>query len=267
MTEPESWQVSSDAAEIYEKVFVPTLVGQWAVQVADAARITAGDRVLDVGCGTGVLAREAITRVGSSGRVTGLDLNEGMLAVAQRIEPHVEWRRGDAVDLPFDDGSFDVVVSQFVLMYLPDRIAAIKEMKRVLAPEGRLAAAVWGPFERATGYVILTELVKRHGGEAAANLLTAPHALGDQDKLTTLFKASGFDNLEISLREGVYAQPSIEHFIEYEVKGTPLDDFFNEESYQDLLKAAHEGLSSFVTDSGKVVVPMDAIIVTAQKEG
>jgi ubiquinone/menaquinone biosynthesis C-methylase UbiE len=72
MTEPESWQVSSDAAVIYEKVFVPTLVGQWAVQVADAARIRAGDRVLDVGCGTGVLAREAIARVGSSGRVIGL---------------------------------------------------------------------------------------------------------------------------------------------------------------------------------------------------
>ena len=260
MTEPESWQVSTDAAEIYENNFAPNLFSQWAPQVADAARITAGDRVLDIGCGTGILAREATARVGSIGQVTGLDLNEGMLAVAQRIEPDVVWRKGNAVDLPFDDESFDVVVSQFALMYFPDRIAALKEMKRVLAPEGRLAVAVWGPFDRATGYVILAEIAERHGGEAAANILTAPYELGDKHKLTTLFIESGFENLEITLHEGVYTQSSIEYFIETEVKGSPLNDLFNKESYQTLLEESHEGLKSFLADSGEIVYPWMLIL-------
>jgi ubiquinone/menaquinone biosynthesis C-methylase UbiE len=96
--------------------------------VADAAKIASGDRVLDVGCGTGVLARAAADRVAADGQVTGLDLNKGMLAVARRLRPKIEWRQGDATKLPFADGSYDVVMSQFSLMYFPDRIAALNEM-------------------------------------------------------------------------------------------------------------------------------------------
>jgi ubiquinone/menaquinone biosynthesis C-methylase UbiE len=128
MTEHEGWQVSGDAAEVYEKCFVPAIFGQWAAQLVDAARVASGDRVLDVGCGTGVLARAAADRVGAEGRVTGLDINEGMLAVARRIRPRNDWRLGDATKLPLVDDSYDVVMSQFSLMYFPDRIAALREM-------------------------------------------------------------------------------------------------------------------------------------------
>jgi SAM-dependent methyltransferase len=116
MAEPERWQVSTDAAEVYESCFVPAIFGAWASPVADAAGIRRGNKVLDVGCGTGVLAREALRRVGQEGQVVGLDLNEGMLAVAARSEPNIAWRRGDAAS-SFRDASFDVVVSQFALMY------------------------------------------------------------------------------------------------------------------------------------------------------
>ena len=107
MAEPERWQVSTGAAEVYESCFVPAIFGAWARPVADAAGIRMGNKVLDVGCGTGVLAREALSRVGQEGHVVGLDLNEGMLAVAARTEPKIEWRRGDAASLPFEDASFD----------------------------------------------------------------------------------------------------------------------------------------------------------------
>jgi len=119
MGEPERWQVSTDAAEVYEACFVPAIFGAWAGRVADAAEVMTGNTVLDVGCGTGVLAREALRRVGPEGRVTGLDLNDGMLAVAARTEPNVAWRQGDATALPFEDASFDIVASQFALMYFP----------------------------------------------------------------------------------------------------------------------------------------------------
>jgi ubiquinone/menaquinone biosynthesis C-methylase UbiE len=89
----ESWQVSGDAAEVYDRCFVPAIFGRWAPQIADAARVASEDRVLDVGCGTGVLARTAADRVTDESQVTGLDLNEGMLEVARRLRPQVDWRQ------------------------------------------------------------------------------------------------------------------------------------------------------------------------------
>jgi ubiquinone/menaquinone biosynthesis C-methylase UbiE len=151
MAEPERWQVSTDAAEVYESCFVPAIFGAWASPVADAAGIRTGNKVLDVGCGTGVLAREALRRVGQEGQVVGVDLNEGMLAVAARTAPEIDRRLGDAASLPFEDACFDVVVSQFALMYFPDRVASLREMWRTLAPGGRLAIAAWAPIDHARG--------------------------------------------------------------------------------------------------------------------
>lgn len=267
MTKAEDWTGVSEDAQLYETNFVPTLFGPWAPQVAAAARISSGDRVLDVGCGTGVLAREAVTLVGASGHVTGLDLNEGMLSVARRIGPEIDWRQGDAGDLPFDDESFDVIVSQFALMYFPHRSAALREMKRVLVPGGRFAVAVWAPFERAKGYVHLAEIARRHAsdGDEAEKILQAPHQLGDPERLRALFLASGIENPVVEIREGVYTQPSIDYFLESEVKGSPLHRLFDDERYQSFLEDTYSSLASFVVPSRGLVIPMDATIVTAQK--
>ncbi len=265
MTEQESWQVSGDAAEVYEKCFVPAIFGQWAPQMVDAARVAVGERVLDVGCGTGVLARTAADRVTEEGQVTGLDLNEGMLAVARCLRPQLEWLQGDATALPFADSSYDVVMSQFALMYFPERISALKEMLRVLRPGGRLAIAVWGPYERATGYVILTEIVQQRCGHAAADILTAPFALGDKDRLLTLCKSAGIHDAVIVLREGIITYPTIEVFVETEVKGSPLEALLDIESYQELMQQAQKKLQQFCTKEGTVIMPMDAFIITATK--
>jgi ubiquinone/menaquinone biosynthesis C-methylase UbiE len=197
MAETERWQVSTDAAEVYESCFVPAIFGAWARPVADAVGIRTGDNVLDVGCGTGVLAREALRRVEQDGRVVGLDLNEGMLAVAARAESGIEWRQGDAASLPFEDASFDVVVSQFALMYFPDRVASLSQMWRILAPAGRLAVAVWAPLDRAPGFRTLMEIAARRCGDEAAGVLRAPFVLGDQAELAELFVDAGIPEAEV----------------------------------------------------------------------
>ena len=96
--------------------------------------------MLDVACGTGVLARAVADRVGAKGSVVGLDVNPGMLAVAERLAPSITWRQGRAESLPFEKEDFDAVLSQFALMFFEDQVAALEEMKRVLRPRRAIGA-------------------------------------------------------------------------------------------------------------------------------
>ena len=158
-----------------------------------------------------------------------------------------------------------MVMSQFALMYFPDRTAALKEIVRVLKPRGRLAIAVWGPFKRAKSYVILTEIMQRRCGKAAADVLTAPFALGDKNTLLDLCNAAGIHDPVVALREGTMTYPTIEVFVETEVKDSPLEALLNAENYQGLIQEAQEKLQQFCTEGGEAIMPMDAFIITATK--
>jgi ubiquinone/menaquinone biosynthesis C-methylase UbiE len=263
MTEPERWQVSTDAAEIYESCFVPAIFGAWAGPVADAAGIRPGDRVLDVGCGTGVLAREALRRVGEQGQVAGLDLNEGMLSIGARTEPRISWRQGDAASLPFEDASFDAAVSQFALMYFPDRVASLREMWRTLAPGGRLAVAAWASIEHAPGFQILRDVALRQCGREAADVLAAPFVIGDQAELAQLFADGGITGAKIALHEGSIRFPAVQEFVRIQVKGSPLAGMLSDDATQSLATGSEPALAKFVVSSGELVMPIDAHIVTA----
>jgi SAM-dependent methyltransferase len=265
MAEPQRWQVSTDAAEVYESCFVPAIFGAWAGRVADAAGLTTGNRVLDVGCGTGVLAREALKRVGQDGQVVGLDLNQGMLAVATRAEPKIEWRQGDAASLPFEDASFDAVISQFALMFFADRVAALSQMWRTLAPAGRLALAVWAPLARARGYQILANVAAQQCGDKAAGVLSAPFVLGDRAELAKLFAASGISGFEITVHEGSARFPSVKELVRIEVKGSPLAETLDDAAIDTLAAKSERALAEFVVPSGEIVMPLDAHIITANK--
>ncbi|HZN20326.1 MAG TPA: class I SAM-dependent methyltransferase [Micromonosporaceae bacterium] len=119
----ETFQLSAEAAEAYEAQFVPSFFAQWAPRLLDAAGVAAGQDVLDVACGTGIVARGAAERVGPDGSVTGVDRSEEMLAVARRVRPDLRWRHGDAAALPFGDREFDAVVCQMAMMFFPDPVA------------------------------------------------------------------------------------------------------------------------------------------------
>ena len=159
MNDEVTGQVTHSAAEVYDEFFVPALFQQWVGHVADAAAIEPGHRVMDVACGTGVLAREAAKRVSSGGAVTGVDRNDGMIATAAKRAPEIEWRIAQAESLPFEDNSFDTVVSQFGLMFFEDRAQGIAEMWRTVKPGGRLAVAVWDKLENVRGYAVIEKLL------------------------------------------------------------------------------------------------------------
>ena len=164
-------QLTGSAAEVYEAFFVPALFGEWAPRLCDAASIGPDKRALDVACGTGVVAREAVRR---GADVTGLDCNPGMLAVATRLAPAVDWHEGRAEALPFDDARFDAVTCQFGLMFFEDRVKALAEMARVTRPGGALVVATWDALERTPGYAAIVELLQRLFGEEIAGTLRAP---------------------------------------------------------------------------------------------
>ncbi|MGE0748757.1 MAG: methyltransferase domain-containing protein [Rhodospirillales bacterium] len=258
-------QLSGSAAEVYETFFVPALFAEWAPRVADAAVIAAGQVVLDVACGTGVLAAEAAHRVGSAGRAIGLDCNEGMLAVAARRPAAVEWRRGAAEALPFDKGAFDAVVSQFGLMFFDDRAAALREMWRVLRPGGRLAVAVWAGLDRAPGYAAMVGLLDRLFGATVADQLRAPYSLGDPAALRALFAAAGIPDSAVAPASGAARFPSIEAWVRTDVKGWTLADMIDEAQYAALQAAAPAALAGFVQPGGRVEFGHGAYVVTAAK--
>lgn len=258
-------QVNSSAAEIYESFFVPALFQEWAERVADAAHIQPGQRVLDVACGTGVLARAAADRAGAGGSVTGLDINEGMLAVAAQKAPHIDWRQGQAEALPFVDGTFDAVVSQFGLMFFDDRAAAIREMRRVLRPGGRLVMAVWDSLENSPGYAAMAALLHRLFGEAAANAIRVPFVLGDVRELDALFRDAGIPDAQINTVNGTARFPSLGDWVYTEIKGWVLADVLDDEQFARLREEAEQALSPFVTASGAVAFDAPAHLVTAVK--
>jgi ubiquinone/menaquinone biosynthesis C-methylase UbiE len=265
MSECEAWQVTDDAAVLYEQSFVPAIFAQSAVTLADAAAIGRGDRVLDVGCGTGVVAREAVRRIGAEGRVTGLDLNPRMLEVARRVAPEIEWRQGDAADLPFEDGAFDVVISQFALMFFPDAVSALREMSRVLAARGRLAVAVCGPLAATPGYAALGEVAKRVCSPEVVDLLRSPFALGDKERLAGLVRDAGIDGAEIETHYCTVRFPSIDALVHTEVKASPIRDVIDARSFDALLQGARENLARLCVEGEEVVFAMPAHIVTARK--
>lgn len=147
----QQFQLEGSGPEAYQRYLVPIMFAPWARNLVDLVAPRTGERVLDVACGTGVVARCAAIHVGDEGTVVGLDVNDGMLQVARAtssgIRPAIEWRTGSATDMPLPDGSFDVAFCLQGLQFFGDRSAALREMHRVLVPEGRLALAVWRPIE------------------------------------------------------------------------------------------------------------------------
>ena len=255
------------AARAYETLFVPALFRQWAPRVAEAAQVQPGQRVLDVACGTGVLTREVSARAGPTGYVAGLDPSPGMLSVAKELAPEIDWRHGTAESIPFQDDSFEAAVCQFGLMFFADRLQALREMLRVLAPRGRMAVAVWDGLAGIPAYAAEVSLLDRLAGPEAASALRAPFVLGDRDALQATFAAAGADSPQISTHFGTARFPSIRVMVEADLRGwlPAMGVHLDEERIERILREAENVLAAYAAVDGQVSFEAPAHIVTSVK--
>jgi ubiquinone/menaquinone biosynthesis C-methylase UbiE len=224
MTEPTYRDFySQNAAENYERYFVPSIGRPAAAHLVEAAALHPGERVLDAACGTGVVARLAAERVGPRGAVEGLDPNPGMLAVAReaaRSGPSIAWHEAPAEAMPLSDDSFDVVLCGMGLQFFTDRQAGLREMRRVLVAGGRLLANVPGPAPPLLD--VMAESLAHHVSPESASFVRAVFSLHDADEIRSLATEGGFDNVDVRSELVALRLPPPADFLWQYIHSTPM---------------------------------------------
>ncbi len=216
--------IDTSAADAYEEYLVPFAFEPWARLVIDQAGLAPGQKVLDVGCGTGVAAKLAAVVVQAKGSVVGVDTDEAMLTVARRSTPakaaaHIEWRHADAHQLPFAEGKFDAVLCFEALQFLPNRAKALAEFRRVLGPNGRLFGTLWGPLHDNPPYHALAEGLEKFVSADAGRL--PPFALGDRTVIHRMLVDSGFLDVSVEPQQITRSVPSAREFVRWVAAGAP----------------------------------------------
>jgi SAM-dependent methyltransferase len=259
------FQLSASGPEAYQRYLVPAFFAGCARQLLDLAAPAPGNRVLDVACGTGVVAIEAARRVAPTGSVTGVDLNPGMLAVARSVAAAaaapvtLRWERADVAQLPFPDASFDLVCCQHGLQFFPEPGRALGEIRRVLAPGGRVAIAIWRPLTHHPPFAALAEALDRHAGEGVGAALRAPFSGRPGAGLRRQLERAGFAG--VRLRIGIIGArfPSAAELVRHEALATPAAA-----AYEALAEPARAGLVAELAEAVADAVDDDGVTFPMQ---
>jgi len=254
--------------ENYERFFVPAIGVPLANDLIQTAALCPGERVLDVACGTGVVARLASQLVGAAGTVAGLDINPGMLAVARSTTPSgmaIHWHEARAEAMPLPDASYDAVLCQMGLQFMPDKHAALSEMRRVMAPSGRLVLNVPGPTPRL--FVIMGEALARHVDGEAAGFVNHVFSLHDTAEIENLMGGARFRDVSVQPASKSLRLPAPAEFLWQYVHSTPLADVvahLDDERRASLERDVVTKWQEFVEDR-TLVLDVRVVVTTARK--
>jgi SAM-dependent methyltransferase len=256
---------SGTGAENYERFFVPAIALPVSGDLLRRADIRSGERVLDVACGTGVVARLAAAQVGPTGAVTGVDVAPDMIDVARAAPvpdgPPVDWHVGDATSLPLPDAAYDVVLCQMGLMFMEDRAAALTEMRRVLAPGGRLVVNTPGAIQRP--FEIMEQAITRHIDARLGGFVSVVFSMHDPDAVATLLRDAGLHDVTATVAPVTLRLPRPAEFLWEYVNLTPMGPIVAaapETARSAVEREVVDGWAPFVVDD---VTPVEQPMVIA----
>lgn len=264
-----AWQLDERAAAAYERHLVPRFMAPGAEALVGLAGLRPGERVLDVACATGSVARRAAPEVGPAGRVVGLDLNAGMLAVARDaaagLRPPIEWLQVDATAMPLPDAAFDAVISHLGLMFFGDPWGALREMHRVLEVGGRLVLTACRPLQYSPGYVAFADVLDRHVGPEAGAAMRSPFPAWELPELRDLVTSAGFDEVRVFISIAEVRWPSAAEWVEHEGASSPFAAALaalGAETREALARDLADALPQYADDDG-IVFPIEIHVVAA----
>jgi ubiquinone/menaquinone biosynthesis C-methylase UbiE len=272
MSASSRWQFVGNVPENYERYLVPSIFAPWALDLVEVAALRPGDRVLDIACGTGIVARTAARRLNDGASVVGLDLSAAMLEVASSAAKAegviAEWREGDAAKLPLADATFDVAFCQQGLQFFPDRPTALREIGRILAPSGRLVLSVWREIERSPGFAVLADALTHHvGPEAGALMTSGPFVLSNSAAVRTLIAEAGFSDITIRPALKILRFPSPDEFALRYASGSALASLVagaDDHARTAFLAEIKEKLQRYVDEQG-LAFPIESNVAVARK--
>lgn len=262
----------STPIEAYQAYMVPVEFAPWSTELIDRIAPRPGEDVLDVACGTGIVARGVAPLVHPGGTVTGLDVNPAMLQMARTLPiPEgvpVTWEQGRAESLPFEDGSFDVVTCQQGIQFFADRAAAVREMRRVLRPGGRVGASVW----RSSGHQSVKGALVRALQEMFGPGAAVAYSFGDADAVRQLFVGAGFNDVEVEAVRREMHEPSADRMVRMLVMGASaavpalagLDDRAREETIREVRARIDDDIRRVSVEDGiRYATEAHIVIATA----
>jgi ubiquinone/menaquinone biosynthesis C-methylase UbiE len=260
--------VATTFTEIYERVLVGPLFRPFAEQLVARLALRPGDRLIDVAAGTGIVARIARERLGPEARIVGVDVAPAMLAVARAVDPTIDWRAGNAASLPVAAAEqFTVLTCHQGLQFMPDKAAAIREMRRALAPGGRVGIATWRSLQELPRMLELNAIAERHVGQ----VVDSRHSFGDANALQRLLSDGGFSDIsvetvthDVQFAEGaLFARLNAMAVIGMSDKGKPMSEAERGE-LADLVAAESEDVVAKATKDGLFTLPLSTNIAIAQ---
>jgi ubiquinone/menaquinone biosynthesis C-methylase UbiE len=255
-------------AENYERFFVPAIGEPLANDLIRFAAVRPGERIVDVACGTGIVARLASEQVDSNGGVAGVDINPGMVEVARSSTPadmSIEWHTANAEDMPLPDEAFDVVLCQISFQFMTDKLRALQEMRRVLAPGGRLILNVPGPAEKI--FTVLAEAMERHISSKAAGFVIQVFSLHDTTEIQQLLNEAGFRDIAFQTNNKLLTLPPPKEFLWQYVYSTPLAGAVANVDDEDLAALEREVIEEWqdFEQNGNLMYQQRIVIASARK--
>jgi SAM-dependent methyltransferase len=231
-----------------------------------------GERILDLGTGPGEPAITIAGAVGPAGHVTGVDLSENMVAIADRVARarglrNVEFRAMDCGDLQFPAASFDAAISSFGFQIFTDPDAAARGAHRVLRPGGRIAVSVWSTGDRVPWIHAIIGPMLEHAEPDETGYIPTPYETGGPGEMCAFLEAAGFHNAREERRSYVLHFADEAAYLQAILKATPIGHSLSEETQEvqeEVLRKTRENLRSWTTPNG-LSIPGEGVIVFAQK--